>query len=57
MKASYIIFGSCSLICIATELVEIILDIQFSYSDHLHNLLDHYAFLLINYIGFKHYGK
>ena len=52
-KAFLILFGIASTICFSTEVYEIIFDEEIYWSDHLHNLLDHVLFVLINYIGFK----
>jgi hypothetical protein len=47
------IFAALSTLCFLAECYEIILGISVSWSDHLHNLLDHMMFFVINYIGLK----
>lgn len=46
-------FGLLSAICFFTECYEIICDTSVSWSDHLHNLIDHIMYLVVNYISFK----
>ncbi len=47
------LFGILSTICFLTECYEIVSGDNVYWSDHLHNLLDHAMFVVINYIGFK----
>lgn len=47
------VFFILSSFCGFIETYEIMFDTNISYSDHLHNFLDHVALIMINYIGFK----
>ena len=47
------IFCLLSMICFLTECYEIMTSIRIVWSDYLHNMLDHFMFVMINYIGFK----
>ncbi len=47
------IFSILSIICFLGEFIEIIFCCEIWWSDHLHNLIDHLMYLVINYIGFK----
>ena len=46
-------FTILSLICFITEVIEIIFKIEIYWSDHLHNLIDHIMYIVVNYIGLK----
>lgn len=47
------LFGILSMICFSTECYEIAFSVDVAYSDHLHNLIDHLMYIVVNYIGFK----
>lgn len=47
------IFIILSIICFLTECYEIATSNRIIWSDYLHNMLDHYMFVIVNYIGFK----
>lgn len=49
----FICFGIASVICFSTEAYEIGTKSDVWWSDHLHNMLDHVMFLIVNYIGMK----
>jgi hypothetical protein len=46
-------FGILSTICFLTECYEIAFHIEIYWSDHLHNLIDHIMYIVVNYIGFQ----
>lgn len=48
-----ILFSILSIVCLIIEVYEIGFDTNVSFSDHLHNLIDHIAYVYINYIGYK----
>lgn len=47
------IFGIMSTGCFLTECYEIATGINLPWADHLHNLIDHIMYLIVNYIGFN----
>jgi len=50
---SLIMFSAFSVICFFAELYEITFDVDVKWSDHLHNLLDHVMFIVVNLIGYQ----
>lgn len=46
-------FTIMSFICFSVECYEIASGNTVSWSDHLHNLIDHIMYLVVNYIGFN----
>lgn len=42
-----------SVVCFLAEVIEIVFGISLEWSDHLHNLIDHIAIIIINVIGYK----
>ena len=56
-QAVWIIFAILSIICGSTEAFELLAGTEITWSDHLHNFLDHINIILINYIGFKLYTR
>lgn len=47
------IFFCLSFFCFAVECYEIATGINFEWGDHLHNMIDHIMYLIVNYIGFN----
>lgn len=48
-----VILSALSIVCFSLECIEIGFDVNVSFSDHLHNIIDHLMYVVINYIGIK----
>lgn len=55
LRLFFFVFGVLSCVCCGAEFYEIAYDVNIYWSDHLHNLLDHVVFIVVNYIGLKMY--
>ena len=53
----FIFFGLLSVLCFFVEAFQIINGVDFHWSDHLHNLIDHIAYIIINMIGFNMFNQ
>lgn len=49
------LLGILSIFCFLVECYELLFGVDIAWSDHLHNLIDHIMYLVINYIGIKVY--